>query len=171
MGGVFCHKFDAIVGGVSFLQQIVPQSLAENHSGFSHSAFSGELLGIAEASQKVRQRVYWPGSHEEVQLSVFRCAQCQKRRNPAKTHHHALVDSKTSYSSHPIGLYFMGPLPESNGHEVIFLIGDLFTKLYDDVPLPNQQASTTTTALIDQSNSRLSCLHSRHGDHTRIFEP
>ena len=69
--------------------------------------------------------------------------------NPPKTHRHALVDWEASYPFRHIGIGFMGPLPESNGHKVIRLIGDHFSKWYEAVPLPDQRASTTATALIE----------------------
>ena len=105
-----------------------------------------------------------------MKLFISRCPQCQKRSNPPKTHRHALVDWKASYPFHQIGIDFMGPLPESNGHKVILLIGDYFTKWYEAVPLPDQRVSTIATALIEHWISRFGCPHSIHSDQGRNFE-
>ena len=104
-----------------------------------------------------------------MKLFISRCPQCQKRSKPPKTHLHALVDWKTSYNFHQIGIDFMGPLPESNGHKVILLIGDHFTKWYEAVPLPDQRASTYATALMEHWISRFGCPHSIHSDQGRNF--
>ena len=64
----------------------------------------------------------------------------------------------------------MGPLPESNGHKVILLFGDHFTKWYETVPLPDQRASTTATALIEHWISRFGCPQSIHKNQGRNFE-
>ena len=159
---VLCRKFDPTDGRVSFLQQIVPQSLVEELLRSTHSTSTGGHLGVARVTEKIRQRFYWPGFQEDVKLFISRCPQCQKRSNPPKTHRHALVDWKASYPFHHIGIDFMGPLPESNGHKVILLIGDHFTKWYEAVPLPDQRASTTATALIEHWISRFGCPHSIH---------
>ena len=84
-----------------------------------------------------------------MKLFINRREQCQKRANPAKTHRHSLVEWKPSYPFHHIGIDFMGPLPLSNGNQHIFLIGDLFSKWYKAIPLPDQTASTTATALLE----------------------
>ena len=168
--GVLCRKFDPTDGRVSFLQQIVPQSLVEELLRSTHSTSTGGHLGVAKVTEKIRQRFYWPGFQEDVKLFISRCPQCQKRSNPPKAHRHALVDWKASYPFHHIGIDFMGPLLESNGHKVILLIGDHFTKWYEAVPLPDQRASTTATALIEHWISRFGCPHSIHSDQGRNFE-
>ena len=168
--GVLCCKFDPTDGRVSFLQQIVPQSLVEELLRSTHLNSTGGHLGVAKVTEKIRQIFYWPDFQEDVKLFISRCPQCQKRSNPPKTHRHALVDWKASYPFHHIGIDFMGPLPESNGHKVILLIGDHFTKWYEAVPLPDQRASTTATALIEHWISRFGCPHSIHSDQGRNFE-
>ena len=65
----------------------------------------------------------------------------------------------------------MGPLLESNGHKVILLIGDHFTNWYNAVPLPDQQASITATALIEHWISRFGGPHTLHIDQGRYLEP
>ena len=64
----------------------------------------------------------------------------------------------------------MGKLSVSNGNKVILLIEDHFTKWYEAVPLPDQQATTMATALIEHWICRLGCLYSIHGDQRRNFE-
>ena len=168
--GVLCRRFVPTDGRVSLLQQIVLQSLVEELLKSTHSTSTGGHLGVAKVTEKIKQRFYWPGFQEDVKLFISRCPQCQKRSNPPKTHRHALVDWKASYPFHHIGIDFMGPLPESNGHKVILLIGDHFTKWYEAVPLPDQKASKTATALIEHWISRFGCPHIIHSDQGRNFE-
>ena len=168
--GVLCRKFEPTDGRVSFLQQIVPQNLVEELSRSTHSTSTGGQLDVANVTEKIKQRIYWLGFQEDVKLFISRCPHCQKRSNPPKTHRHALVDWKASYPFRHIGIDFMGPLPESNRHKVIFLIGDHCTKWYEAVPLPDQRASTTATALIEHWISRFGCPHIIHSDQGRNFE-
>ena len=46
-----------------------------------------------------------------------------------------------------IGIDFLGPDPVSNGKSYIAIFGDHFTKWYEAVPLPDQAAEMTATAL------------------------
>ena len=64
----------------------------------------------------------------------------------------------------------MGLLTVSNGNQVILLIGDHFTKWYEAIPLPDQQATTTATALIEHWIRRFGCPYSVHSDEGRYFE-
>ena len=43
----------------------------------------------------------------------------------------------------------MGPLPLSDGNQNTPLIGDHFSKWYEAIPLLDQTASTTATALLE----------------------
>ena len=161
--GIFCRKFDIADGCSPFLQQICLQSLVEEFLGSFHSSSTERHLGIAKNIQKIRQRFSCPSCQGDVKVFISRCPQCQKRSNSPKTHRHNLVDWKTSYPFHHLGIDFMGLIPESNGHNAIFSAGD-FTKRYEAVPLQDQQASTTAIAPIEHSISRIGCPHSMHCD-------
>ena len=64
----------------------------------------------------------------------------------------------------------MGPLTLSNGNQHILLIGDHFSKRYEAIPLPDQTAPTTATALLENWICRFRCPHSIHSDQGRVFE-
>ena len=167
---VLCRRFEPLGGALPYLQQIVPPSLVDQVLTSLHSATTGGHLGTAKLLEKVKQRFWWPGFKDDVQLFIKCCLECQKRRNPAQTHRHSLVEWKPSYPFHHISLDFMGPLPTSRGNKVILLIGDHFTKWYEAVPLPDQRATTTASALIEHWISRFGCPHSIHSDQGRNFE-
>ena len=135
-----------------------------------HSPSTYGHLGVVKATEKLRQKLYWTSFQEDVKLFISRCPPCQKQSNPPKTHCHALVDWKASYPFHHISIDFMGLLLDSNGHKVIFLIGNHFNKWYEAVPLPDQRASTTATASIEHWISRFGCPHSIHSDQRHNFE-
>ena len=153
-----------------YFQQLIPASLVPQVLNSIHSSTTGGHLGIFKTVEKVRERFYWPGFQEVVKLFISRCEQCQKRTNPAKTHRHSLVEWTPSYSFHHIGIDFMGPLPFSNGNQHIFLIGDHFSKWCEAIPLPDQTASTTATALLENWMCRFGCPHGIHSDQGRNFE-
>ena len=69
-----------------------------------------------------------------------------------------------------IGIDFLRPLPISNGNSYISLFGDHFTKWYEAVPLPDQTAEMTATALLEHWISRFGVRVSIHTDQGRKFE-
>ena len=153
-----------------YYQQLIPASLVPQVLNSIHSSTTGGHLGIFKTVEKVRERFHWPGFQEDVKLFINRCEQCQKRANPPKTHRHFLVEWTPSYPFHHIGIDFMGPLPLSNGNQHILLIGDHFSKWYEAIPLPDQTASSTATALLENWICRFGCPHSIHSDQGRNFE-
>ena len=167
---ILCRKFEPNDGSAPFLQQIVPHVLIPEVLESLHSSSTAGHLGTYKVIEKVRQRFYWPGFKEDDKLFIRCCDICQKRSNPPKTHRHSLVDWKVSYPFHHIGMDFLGPLPLSNGNQYILLIGDHFTKWYEAIPLPDQQATTTANALLQHWICRFGCPYSIHTDQGRNFE-
>ena len=51
----------------------------------------------------------------------------------------------------------MGPLPESQGNKYILLIGDQFSKWYEAVALPNEEAKTVAKASVEHWIVRFGC--------------
>ena len=167
---VLCRRYEPVGSELPYLQQIVPRTLVEHILTNLHSSATSGHLGLAKVMEKVRQRFWWPGFKEDIKLFIKRCSECQRRSDPPKTHRHSLVEWKASYPFHHSGIDFMGPLPASNGNKVILLIGDHFTKWYEAIPLPDQQATTTATALIEHWICRFGCPYSIHSDQGRNFE-
>ena len=167
---ILCRKFQPKDGSLPYLQQIVPPALVPEIVTSLHDSLTSGHLGRYKTIENIRERFYWPGFKDDVKLHIEECIKCQKRSGPPKTHRHSLVDWKLSYPFHHIGIDFLGPLPSSNGMRHILLIGDHFTKWYEAIPLPNQQASTTADALLDHWISRFGCPHSTHSDKGTNFE-
>ena len=51
----------------------------------------------------------------------------------------------------------MGPLPKTQAHKYILLIGDQLSKNYEAVALPIQEANTVERAFVEQCTVRFSC--------------
>ena len=161
----FIHK-----GRPLYFQQLIPASLVPQVLNSIHSLTTGGQLGKFKTVEKVRERFYWPVFQDDVKLFINRCEKCQKRTNPPKTHRHSLVEWTPSYPFHHIGIDFMGPLPLSDSNQNILLIGDQFSKWYEAIPLPDQTASTTATALLENWICRFVFPHSIHSDQGHNFE-
>ena len=167
---VLCRKFEPLDGNLPYLQRIVPRSMVPEVLTALHSSKTAGHLGTQKVIEKMRQRFYRPGFKDDVKQFVQCCDICQKKPGLPKTHRHSLVDWKLSYPFHHIGLDFLGALPVSNGNRFILVIGDHFTKWYEAILLPDQQASTTANALLEHWICRFGCPNSIHTDQGRNFE-
>ena len=168
--GILCRKFEPTDGRLAYLQQIVPASLVTEVITSLHNSVTAEHLSAYKTLEKIRQRYYWPAFKTDVKHHILRCDKCQKRSGPPQKHRPSLVDGKTSYPFHHIGLDFMRPLPNSNGCRYISLIGDHFTKWYEAIPLPDQTDATTSDALLERWICRFGCPYSIHNDRGTNFE-
>ena len=63
----------------------------------------------------------------------------------------------------------MGPLPESQGNKYILLIGDQFSKWYEAVALPNQEAKTVAKAFVEHWIVIFGCPVNLHSDQGSNF--
>ncbi len=65
----------------------------------------------------------------------------------------------------------MGPLPESAaGNKYILVTGDYFTRWMEAYPIPNQEAITVATKLVNELFCRFSIPEQLHSDQGRQFE-
>ena len=168
--GILCCKVEPTDHRLAYLQQIVPASLVVEVITSLHSSVNTRHLGADETLEKICQRYYWPGFKTDIKHHILRCDKCHKRSGRPQKHRHSLVDWKSNYPFHHIGLDILGPLPTSNGCRYILLIGDHSTKWYEAIPLPDQTAATTSDALLERWICRFGCPYSIHTDRGTKFE-
>ena len=93
-------------------------------------------------------RFYWPGHKKFVNVSVSSCFVRQQRNNPKKSRHR-FANWLPSFPITHSGIDNLGPLPVSNGKSYVALFRIHFTKRSEVVPLADQTAETTATALLE----------------------
>ena len=94
---------------------------------------------------------------------------CLKRKRTKQRHRKSLTKWKPSHPFWQVSLDIMGPFPESRGNKYILLIGDQFSKCYEAVALPNQEAKTASRAFVERWIVRFGCLVKLHSDQGFIF--
>ena len=124
---VLCRKFEIAHNHV-VLQQIVPPSMTQENLSACLSSPTAGHLGVAKTSEKIKQRLYWPGLQEDTKLFDSWCPDCEKHSGPPKKYHHALLEWQSSYPFHHFGIDFMGRLPMSNGNRHLLVNRDHFTE-------------------------------------------
>ena len=85
------------------------------------------------------------------------CHSCMSRKGPQQTRQGALENVKAGYPLEIIAMDIVGPLPTGKlGNRYILVISDYFTKWAEAVGIPNQEAITVATKLVDNVFCRLS---------------
>ena len=70
-----------------------------------------------------------------------------------------------------VAMDILGPLPETaSGNKYVLVAGDYFTRWMEAYPLPNQEATTVATKLVDELFCRFSLPEQLHSDQGRQFE-
>ena len=132
------------------LHLIIPKCRTDEVLKYLHDSPSGGHLGVDKTLEKVKQSFYWPGMKEFVQKYCKECDKCTARKTPKE-------------SPAPMGIYIvgepmekiaidiLGPLPTTEtGNKYLLMVHDCFTKWIEAYPLPNQEAETVSSALVNE---------------------
>ena len=114
-------------------------------------------FGMAKTFDWVREQFYGPVMRKDVHEWISASEACCQKKSTHQKYMQSLTIWKPSHPFWQVALHFMGPLPESSGTKNILLIGDQFRKLYEAIPMSNQEASTATIAFVIVLVSRFGC--------------
>ena len=140
-------------------QGIVPFSRRREDLKYSHDIRASGHLGVKKTISRVGQNYYWPGMKNDIHTYVRACEACTKRKDQTKTKRAPMEIVRSGYPMERIAVDILGELPETDrGNRYILVIGDYFTKWVEVHAMPNMQAKTVASVLIDHVISRrVSC--------------
>ena len=130
-------------------QMLVPGGRVSNVLQLLHDSPSAGHFGIENTYKRACERFYWPCPKRDVRNWIECCDVCLKRKGTKQKHRHSLTKWKPSHPFWLVSLDIMGPLPESQGDKKILLIGDQFSKWYEAVASPNQEAKLWQKRLLN----------------------
>ena len=169
--GVLCRQFQPTDNAPGGLQTVIPEALRTEVLADFHEGPMGGHLGVDKTFSRLRERFYWPGYHRDVQDWCRNCGTCASRKTPAPKARAPLKPIVTSYPLQLVAMDIMGPLPESTaGNSYILVVADYFTRYTEAYPIPNQEAITVATKLVDEFFFRFSPPEQLHSDQGRNFE-
>ncbi|CAC5393515.1 unnamed protein product [Mytilus coruscus] len=167
--GILYRKFEDTNG--TAYQFLVPTELKRNILETLHSGIGGGHLGTKKMLRKLKDRFYWPGWSQDVEIFCEECLTCATRRNPAKHLRAPLVSVKTGAPLEKIAMDILGPLPTSSrGNKYILVISDYFSKWTKAFALRNHKAKTIAKKLVEEFICRFGAPYAVHSDQGRDFE-
>ena len=153
------------------LQYVVPRAQRTEIIRQLHSVDTGGHLGIEKTIGKLRERYYWPGHWNDVELFCKTCPTCNTRKTPAPRYRAPLQSVQAGHPMQLVAMDIVGPFPESEiGNQYILVVSDYFTKWVEAYAIPNQEASTVARVLVDEFFCRFGPPRQLHSDQGRQFE-
>lgn len=169
--GVLYRQFVGLNGRPNHLQLVVPKSLRESVLKELHEGALGGHLGEEKTLSRLKERYYWPGHWTDVRNWCHTCGICATRKNPIPKQRAPLGSIRAGSPMQIVATDILGPLPESDaGNSYILVVGDYFTRWMEAYPIPNQEATTVATKLVDEFFCRFSIPEQLHSDQGKQFE-
>jgi len=124
---------------------VLPQSqrklIVSEYHNFAH-------LGTNRVYDLLKQRFYWPNMYNYIQSFTLHCQTCQKSKCDTRPPKAPLLPMFVPNAPMQFLSLDIGYLPkDDSGYQYILLIGDVFSKYIDAIPLKDQTASTIASNL------------------------
>ena len=134
---------------------VVPTSMREEVLRLCHDVASAAHQGQGRTKERIKQSFFWYKMATDVKQYVAGCHVCNKNKASNRKNKFPLVQNHAGLPLEKVHVDFIGPLPESaRGNRHILVLIDQFTKWIEVVPLPDQTASVTARAVVDNFFSR-----------------
>ncbi|KAK3740332.1 hypothetical protein QZH41_000887 [Actinostola sp. cb2023] len=169
--GVLYRRWETDSGEDVQWQLVVPRMLSPEVLRAMHDAKTAGHLGVSKTLGRVRQRFYWHRCSQTVRYWCRRCDLCAARKKPQRTPRAAMRNYNVGAPMERVALDVLGPLPESdNSNKYVLVVADYFTKWTEAYAIPNQEAVTVATKVVDEFVARFGVPLQIHSDQGRNFE-
>ncbi|KRZ77296.1 Transposon Tf2-11 polyprotein [Trichinella papuae] len=169
--GTICRKWETPDTGETRLLQVIPRQRIPEILAAIHNRQSGAHLGVAKTLAKVRQRYYWPQQREDVEDWCRACQTCAARAVLTKKPQAPMQLQPVGYPFQRVGMDIVGSLEETqSGNRYILVVCDYFSKWPEAFALPNAEARTVATALVNGIFCRYGAPETLHSDQGRNLE-
>ena len=150
---------------------ILPSSLRTDVIDELHNSKSSAHMGVFKTHQKLRIRYYWHGQISDVRSMIRQCDVCAARKTTGKRKRAPLRQYIVGSPMERVAFDIIGPFPlTERENKYVLVVGDYFTKWVECYPIPNQEAITVATKLVDEVITRFGVFRQCHSDQGRNFE-
>ena len=144
-------------------QLIVPKKLRDEVLTQIHGTETSGHFGVSKTLQRLKQRFYWPSCRFDVKQWRENCDKCSSKKGPCRK------------PKGPLKLYNVGAPMEriavtKQGNKYLLVAMDYFTKSPEAYALPDQEAKTVATVLVQEFVRRFGTPLELPSDQGRNFE-
>ena len=128
-------------------------------------------LGVKKTLDRVKQRLYCHGCTQCFKNWCRECDLCASWKRTARKLRARMITYNVGAPLERVALDVLGPLPTTErGNKYILVIADYFTKWTESYSIPDQEAVTVATKLVEEFVSRFGVPRQLHSDQGRNFE-
>ena len=107
----------------------------------------------------------------DVHAYLRRCVKCAQNKGPQRRHRAPLQQYRDGAPLERVAINVLGPLTETHGgNEYVLVIGDYSTKWMEAHAIPDQQAKTVATKIVEEFVCRFGVPLEFHSDQGQNFE-
>ena len=144
---IVCHRYKPDPVGEVITVPVFPTTMQQSAMYRCHNSPAAGHQGVDKTLNLLKSEAYWVNMAQDVEKYCRDCVTCQ--------HSKLSLPSKAPLVSRPIGnpwqmvaVDILSVPVSTQGNKYLLVVQDYFTKWADAIPLPNQKASTITSALI-----------------------
>jgi hypothetical protein len=169
--GLLQRKWVTPDGIVKYWQTVLPKNMRKEVLRETHDSLAGGHLGVKKTLSRLRQRFYWIGMRQDVEEWCRSCDVCCAKKGPKRHGRAPLQLYQVGSPMERVAVDIAGPLTmTTSGNRYICVAMDYFTKWPEAYAIPNQEATTIASILVDQFFSRFGMPNELHSDQGRNFE-
>ena len=169
--GILYRKWESVRGDRITWQLVLPNELRREMMQRLHSDPTSGHLGKTKTLDRIQRRYYWHEWRQDVSQLCKTCDVCATRKSPRRKYKSHMKQYNVGVPMERIGMDVLGPLPTTDdGNKYILIIGDYFTKWKEAYAIPNQEATTIATKLVEEFICRYGVPLQIHTDQGRNFE-
>lgn len=168
---VLCRKWEDLVTKSQKLQAVIPSAERRVILKFCHDDRTAGHLGMHKTLSRIRQSYYWPGLQKDVRQYILGCEICTKRKASSMSNKAPMQLVGSGYPMERIATDILGELPETDkGNRYILVVADYFTKWTECFALPNIEAKTIASVIVEEVITRFGVPDTIHSDQGRQYE-
>jgi transposase InsO family protein len=153
-----------------WLQCLIPRCLVTKVLSDCHAGVTGGHFATKKTLEQINRRAYWLKWRSDTTRFCKRCSECNAYHRGKAPKHGEMQTMLVGAPMERLGIDLCGPFPTSEGHKYILTTICHFTRWAEAIPIPNKEAHTVATALVNNVISRFGTPIQILSDQGRTFD-
>ena len=157
------------IGDGEVRRTCIPESLRPTVFYWSHQHLTAGHFGQQATLMRAKHKFYFPGMAAYIYKETNNCSTCLVKKQKVNLKEGKHVPKIPGFPGEVINIDLVGPMPESNGKKYILTCQDGFTRFCRAWAIPNKEATTVATKLIDEYLCAFGLPLAIHSDNGKEF--